>query len=144
MKIVCRKLMGTLRPVDPVGEDALAKIKNNDLVMVEVKRARSIQHHRLYWALIGKVWENLDQEDYPTADDLSDAIKIAAGHRVRLAMPDGSVAYSAKSIAFAKMDQTEFAAFYERVCDVIAMHFLPGVTSAELRSEVEQMIGAAA
>lgn len=144
MKFVCRKLMGTLRPVDPVGEDALAKIKNNDLVMVEVKRARSIQHHRLYWALIGKVWENVDQMLFPSADNLSDCIKIMAGHRIMIAMPDGSTAFQAKSIAFHRMDQTEFSAFYERVCDVIAEHFLPGVTSAELRAEVELMIGAAA
>lgn len=144
MKIVCRKLMGTLRPVDPVGEDALAKIKNNDLVMVEVKRARSLPHHRLYWALIGKVWENVDQELFPSPDNLSDTIKVMAGHRVQLHMPDGSVAFQAKSIAFHKMDQAEFSAFYERVCDVIAMHFLPGVTKDELRAEVQQMIGAAA
>ena len=39
------------------------------------------------------------------------------------------------------MDQTEFSKFYDRVCDILAKHFLPGVTSAELKAEVSLMIG---
>jgi hypothetical protein len=50
--------------------------------------------------------------------------------------------YIPKSISFAKMSQEEFSAFYNRCCDLIAKHFLPGVTSAELHAEVALMIGA--
>jgi hypothetical protein len=45
-----------------------------------------------------------------------------------------------KSIAFHKMDQTEFEAFYDRCIDKIARHFLPGVKSEDLRREVEELI----
>lgn len=144
MRIICRKLMGSLRPCDEAGELLLSKIKNNDLVQVEVKRPRNVQHHRLYWALVSKVWENLDQERYPTPDDLSAAVKIAAGIRTRIVLPDGTQGFIPGSIAFHKMSQDEFSAFYDRVCDLIAAHFLPGVTSADLKAEVQQMIGLAA
>jgi hypothetical protein len=42
-----------------------------------------------------------------------------------------------RSIAFHKMNQSEFEAFYEKCLDVIAKHFLPGVETDALRAEVE-------
>jgi hypothetical protein len=39
------------------------------------------------------------------------------------------------------MDQTEFSDYYDRVCDVVAEQFLPGVKVAALKAEVESMIG---
>lgn len=154
MLIACRKVNGGLVPVDEAGEKVFARIKestptgavnDNALVLVEVKRRRNARFHRLYWALVGKIFENLDEERallYPSADDLHDAIKICVGLRHRLVMPDGTLAYRAGSIAFHKMSEDEFRAFYDRVCDAVAAHFLPGVTSEELKREVGQMIGA--
>lgn len=142
MKFVARKQLGSLRPVDDAGEQILSGIANGDLVMVEVKRPRNIQHHRLYWALVTLVWQN--QERYPTAEDLHEAIKISVGLRTQITLPNGETGYIPGSIAFHKMGQDEFSQFYDRVCDAIAKHFLPGVTSDELKREVESMIGAAA
>jgi hypothetical protein len=42
------------------------------------------------------------------------------------------------------MDQFEFSQFYDRVCDLVAKHFLPGVSVEALKAEVEEMIGARA
>ena len=144
MKILLHKHLGSLRPADEAGEDALAKIKQGDIVICEIKKPRNPDHLRLYWALVGLVWQNLDHERYPTAEDLHEAIKISAGLRTRIELPDGTIGFRAGSIAFHKMDQAAFSAFYDRVCDLIARHFLPGVTSAELKAEVETMIGARA
>lgn len=141
-RFVARKHLGSLRPVDDAGEEALSKIAQGDLVMVEVKRPRNIKFHRMYWALVTIVWQQLDEYRYPTADDLHAAIKIAAGLRTRIVLPDGTIGFIPGSIAFHKMDATEFAAFFDRVCNLIAKHFLPGVTDAELRAEVETLIGA--
>jgi len=140
MKFICRKQLGSLRPVDDAGEQILAGIANGDLVQVEVKRPRNIQHHRLYWALITLVWQN--QERYPTAEDLHEAIKISVGLRTQITLPNGEIGFIPGSIAFHKMDQLAFSDFYNRVCDAVAKHFLPGVTSDELKREVEMMIGA--
>lgn len=141
-RFVARKHLGSLRPVDDAGEEALSKIAQGDLVMVEVKRPRNIKFHRMYWALVTIVWQQLDEYRYPTADDLHAAIKIAAGLRTRIVLPDGTIGFIPGSIAFNKMSQDDFSAFFDRVCNLIAKHFLPGVTDAELRAEVETLIGA--
>lgn len=151
MKIVCRKIMGALEPVDEVGRDALKKVKTGDLVTVEFKRARNIDHHRKYWALVSIIWDNQphirdeagnDTLRYPTTEDLHAAIKIAAGYRTRVELPDGTLGFIPGSIAFHKMDQTEFDEFYDRVCDLVAKYFLPGVEKDALKAEVAEMIGA--
>jgi hypothetical protein len=137
------KQLGALRPCDEAGEAALRKIGNGQVLQIEIKMPRNVNHHRMFWALMSLVWDNMDQERYPTVEDLVAAVKISAGLRTRLELPGGEVGFIPGSIAFSKMDQAAFSAFYDRVCDLIAKHFLPGVTSAELKNEVSIMIGVA-
>ncbi len=138
---LAEKHFSSLRPVDDSGIDILKRIPMGRVVSIEVRMPRNEKFHRLYWALISKVWENVDQERYPTAEDLHTAIKIAAGLRTQIILPDGTIGFIAGSTAFHKMDGTTFSAFFDRVCDLIAKHFLPGVSEAELKEEVSQMIG---
>lgn len=140
-RFLAQKHLGSLRPTDSAGEDALRKIGNGEVVSIELKRPRNVKHHRLFWALMTIVHENMDEARYPTVEDLVAAIKIAAGLRTRIVLPNGDVGFIPGSIAFHKMSQDEFSAFYDRVCDLIAKHFLPGVTSEQLRAEVETMTG---
>jgi hypothetical protein len=144
MRAIFYKQLGSLRPADDAAREALSKIGNGECVSVELKRPRNIKHHRMYWALLGIVFDNMDGNRYPTVDDLHAAIKIAAGLRTRIELPDGAVGFIPGSIAFHRMDQTAFDAFYDRVCDLIAKYFLPGVNSTDLKAEVESMIGRAA
>ena len=44
------------------------------------------------------------------------------------------------SISFAKMDQTEFESFYERAMDFLIAEVLPGIDSADLEREVQEII----
>lgn len=143
-KFLAQKHLGTLRPADEAGCEALRKIPNGKLVLIEIKQSRNLQHHRLFWALMTTVWENLDHERYPTAEDFAAAVKICLGLRTRIELPNGTVGFIPGSIAFHKMDQVAFSIFYDQVCDLISEHFLPGVTSDELRQEVQIMIGVAA
>ena len=142
VKIACTKHLGALRPADILADEAFAKIPTGQIVFVEIKRPRNIQHHRLFWALMTVVHDNLDHARYPTVEDLASAVKIATGLRTRIELPNGTVGFIPGSIAFAKMDQTGFDAFYNRVCDLVAEHFLPGVETEALKAEVSQMIGA--
>jgi hypothetical protein len=144
MKALFAKSFGSLRPVDDAGKEALAKLGNGEIVQLELKRPRNIRFHRLYWALLTVVHDNIDGDRYPTVDDLHAAVKIAAGLRTRIELPDGTIGFIPGSIAFHKMDNDEFGRFYDRVCDLVAKHFLPGVDSEALKAEVEQMIGVAA
>jgi hypothetical protein len=140
-KFLAQKHLGALRPADDVGHEALRKIGNGEVISIEIKRPRNIKHHRMFWALMTIVHENMDNERYPTVEDLTSAVKIAAGLRTRIELPNGEVGFIPGSIAFHKMDQTAFSDFYNRVCDLICKHFLPGVESDALREEVEIMCG---
>jgi hypothetical protein len=140
-RFVAQKHMNSLRPADDAGCEALRKLSNGDLVTVEIKKSRNIRHHRLFWALMTVVHDNMDHERYPSVEDLAAAIKIAAGHRTRIDLPSGEIGFIPGSIAFHKMDQIAFSAFYDRVCNLIAKHFLPGVDSDALKEEVEIMCG---
>jgi len=143
MKFLARKTEQGFIPVDTNGTESCAKMKAGTLVEIEVKQPRNIQHHRLYWALVSKVWENMDHERYPSPDDLSAAFKIAAGIRTRIELPNGTVGFIPGSLAFHKMDQREFSAFYDRICDLICKHFIPGLDEQDLRDEILLMVGAA-
>lgn len=140
-KFLAIKHFGSLRPADEQGEAALRNIKQGATVTVEMRRPRNPKHHRMFWALMTIVHSNMDGDRYPTVEDLVAAVKIAAGLRTRIELPNGEVGFIPGSIAFHNLDQSGFDEFYDRVCDLIAKHFLPGVTSNDLKREVEIMIG---
>jgi hypothetical protein len=141
-KFFAAKHLGSLRAIDQAGEEIIGNVGQGEIVQLEIKRPRNIKHHRMYWALVTLVHENLDGDRYKTADDLHAALKVAAGIGSRIVLPSNEVVVIPGSIAFHKMDQTAFDEFYDRICDLIAKHFLPGVTKADLKNEVALLIGA--
>lgn len=144
MKALYRRTLAGLIPADAAAEEGLRKVKMGALVTVEIKRPRNAKMLRLYWALVGLVWENVDNEVYPTTESLHRAFKRCLGVVEEYRMPNGKVFEDTGSIAFDRMSQQDFDAFFNRVCDMVSKHFLPGVTDAELRREVSQMTGIAA
>ena len=73
-----QKHLGTLRPAEPAAEEMLARIKHDDIVRVEIKKPRNLQHHRQFWALMNLVFEN--QDHYKSAEEVCTAFKFATGH----------------------------------------------------------------
>lgn len=132
------KDLGRLIPRDDAASAAMSKIKHGDVVQVEIKRPRNIMHHRKFFALLNLVFEN--QSKYESPEHLLAALKASVGHCDFLPGKDGMLIAVPKSIAFHKMDQTAFEAFYDRCIDKIARHFLPGVDSDDLRREVEELL----
>ena len=132
------KHFGALRPANPDAEALLAKLKQDKLVMVEVKRSRNLFHHRKFFALMQLVYEN--QTAYATVDDIVMAFKFAVSHTRKIKTGRGVIEIPL-SISFAAMDQTEFEAFYNRAMDFLVTEVLPGVNSADLEREVYDVIG---
>lgn len=142
MKTILCKHGSSLVAEDADSLDALAKIKDGALVLVEVRRKRNLQHNRLYFALIKKVHENMKESlRFPTEEILHCAIKIAVGLRTEFILPNGTVGFMPGTIKFGEMDQFAFDKFYNRVCNFVCQKFLPGVTSEALKKEVLEMIG---
>lgn len=134
-----RKTLTGLMPADDSSSEVLDKLRLGCVVQVKVSQPRNIQHHRLFFALVNKVFEN--QEIYPSRAALRAALTVAAGH-AELVKLDKSWIYVPKSIAFHKMDQTEFNDFFNRVCNVVCEKIIPNLDEAELRQEISQMVGA--
>lgn len=76
----------------------------------EVKQPRNSSHHRLYWALCARIAQAKDL----TSENVSDLFKIASGHCEIIRSKKYGDIRLPKSISFAKMEQTEFSAFFER------------------------------
>jgi len=143
MEILMQRTLSGLAPIDDAGQEMLRKVAVGRLVKARVTQSRNIHHHRMFFALLNLVYDNLPETvEINSVDALLGALKLATGHYEVCKSSAGKEFRIPKSISFAKMDQTEFDQFFQRCCDVIVKHFLPGVTSEQLRSEILDLVGA--
>lgn len=129
-----------LIPADEKAEEELRKLKPGQQVLVEFKRARNPRQHRLYWALVGVVYEH--QSRHATQEDVSDALKVAVGHYEEVGARGDKVIVRPKSISFANMPQDQFEQFFSKVVELVVAKIIPGTSDAELRAHLEEMVGA--
>ncbi len=134
-----RRSLGSLRPDDTEAEEMVRGIHMNEVVAVVVRRPRNVGHHRKFFALLKKVFEN--QELYKSEQALLAAIKIATGHCVPLQLTDGQKAFIPSSISFASMDQAEFEKFWERVVTLVVTKIIPGLRREDLEAEIMDIVG---
>lgn len=145
MKFTARKRARTLVAETRLSIEELDQIKDGTEVMVEVKKPRSIQHHKRWFALVNFCFEHQREPiRYKTAEAMRAAITISAGHRTEIYMADGTVAYMANSIAFDKLDQAAFNEFWRLACEAIKRHYVPGITDEHIRQGIADLIGEAA
>jgi hypothetical protein len=109
------RIAGALRPVDQESLDEFSKLPVGKPLHVEVKQPRNAAHHRLFWALCARIAESKGV----TAENIADVLKIATGHFTLVRTKSYGEIHVPKSISFAKMDQTEFRAFFERCIMVV-------------------------
>lgn len=152
--VLCTKVGDGLAPMNERAKAAFAKLKQGQIYRVKVVQVRNARFHRLYWKLIDTVWKNTESIAYPDLDDFHDAIKVMAGYRRRLTLPNairdqetgeiiipaGTEFFIPKSIAFASMTQETFDRFFDRVADLITVYFWPTVTVEWLRAEIAKML----
>ena len=135
------RTLGGLSPADDHARKVLAKIEQGKQVSVEYKQPRNGPAHRRFWALCQMVYDNSEQ--YGSAEQVSDHLKILAGHCTSVAsQATGEVYLLPKSISFSAMDQDAFDEFWLRVIKAVTEHLLPGVTSTEIEAELCNLIGA--
>lgn len=125
-----------LIPVYPEGKERVAKLKADRVFRCDLKRARSPQHHRKFYALLNKTLENQDQ--FKSVETLLDAIKIEVGHAEMRYKLNGETYWEPKSISFFNMDQDEFNSFYKLTMDAIRKQwdFDPETLESEANAEL--------
>ncbi|HYE38258.1 hypothetical protein [Methylocaldum sp.] len=131
-----------LAPVAPLDSDQLSKLPVGKPLAVRVTRARSVPQLRLYWSMLGLVAENLDQPI--TDDDLHEWVKGKLGYAAPVKQRNGEVVNVTRSIAFDKMDQQSFQAFFDKAKALLVEHIIPGLESEALEREARAMLGEAA
>jgi hypothetical protein len=104
------KTIGGLRPVDDVSKQAFDAYGNGEVIRVKVMRERNPRHHRLFFALLGLVFEN--QQKYLSLEALRFAVIIQAGYVDEIRLSGDKVILKPKSLSFGSMDQNEFSLFY--------------------------------
>lgn len=141
MKALFQRVGNNLVPDNPHALETLKKIKDGDYVDVDIRRNRNPYHHRKLFALLGLIYEN--QTHYGTIDELLTAFKFwirhvdvveiqEGGHLVRHEYP--------KSIAWDKMDQTEFEQFYNSLVEFVTTSVIPGLDDEQLETEIWDLI----
>jgi len=130
-------------PATDKDKELAAAWKAGDIVVFQVRKPRNGQHHKLMFALIGLVWQNLPEKFegvITSKDGLLDELKFQVGHVDTHRTLGGKTVYKPQSIAFDAMDQAAFRVFFDDVVEVICKYFLPGIPAQQVKDEAYSMI----
>lgn len=124
----------SLKPADMESERYLSKIGFGEQVTCKLTRPRNPQFHRKFFSLLQLVFEN--QERYATFERFRKEVVMRAGFFDEHVHLTGKVSYVAKSLAFDKMDETEFSELYDKCCVIILQYFMPDTRREDLEEAV--------
>lgn len=139
MRVFLYKQNEAFHPADDDQREKLKRIKERDLVEVELKKPRNIKFHRKYFALLNTIFEQ--QEKYTNRNHFRTDLQIRAGHYDEHITDQGEVIYMPKSISFASMDEHAFSDLYNNVLDICLRAYLPdGYSADDINKMVEQRL----
>ena len=96
-----------------VDEERLAHLKPGDVVMAEIKLSRNPAFHRLVFKMLHDSFEN--QDKWSDFEKYREYLQIAAGLCDPIVKSSGEVWYSVRSLAWSKMDETEFKEAFQKL-----------------------------
>jgi hypothetical protein len=140
--VFLRRTLSGLIADDEEGQEIVSKIKIGDVVKAEITRPRNPVNHRRFFALVSLVYKNTDGR-YLSAESLREIITIGIGHCDTTVIKVNGETFThhvARSISWAKMDDTAFSVFWNRAVDYIISEVLP-VSKEELEREVFLILG---
>ena len=116
--LLCRVVLGSLRPVNGAADDAVKAIQAGSIVRIEIKKTvGNVKRLAWYWVMLKLVLENLeDAFDGPmTTRALHRWLKREAGHAtpIRSRRTGEIIDYDYDSISFATMTENERAEFVD-------------------------------
>lgn len=142
MELFCTNTVRGLVPNYDSDFDEKKKLKVGETYKCKVTLARNYQFHKKYFALINCAWqyqsEKRQSELFKTSIEVfRKTVEIAAGHcdvvwNIRLQ----SFTEIPKTIAFDRMDNTEFEDLYKRVRDVLLSTFLTHISEEEFMNNL--------
>lgn len=137
MRVLCRRTISGLQPLDEQASEELRRVPVGKAVYVEIKAARNPKQHRLFFSLLKIITDNTDM--FPTIDAALVALKIGTGHVDTMVTAEGQTVYVPKSISFANMPQNQFGPWFDMAIHLVCNRWLK-VAPETLRREIEDMI----
>ena len=116
--LVLRRTERGLEPRSQLARDVLAQYALHSDVEITVRKRRSLPQLRLYWAMLQNVVEATGA--WPTAEHLHDALKLDLGYTTPVKDMDGKLVMIPDSAAMAKMDSSQFRAFFDAAAKRLA------------------------
>lgn len=138
MKLHLCKQYGQLIPATEQDRELIEKVSQGEVIYAEFKKMRNGRHHRKYFALLNKVFEN--QEKYGTFEEFRATVTVMAGHCDVVYAGDVEIRIP-RTISFAKMDQREFEIFYNNAINAM-LKMLPHLGMEDIDSMVNQLVSA--
>ncbi len=127
------RTIGGLAPVDDAAREAMNHYGTGEILRVKLFRDRNPRHHRLWFGLLGLVFQN--QQRYLSQEALRFAITIQAGFVDEIRLSGDRVALKPKSLSWGKMDQAEFSEFYAAALKAIP-ELLPELANVDWEREL--------
>ena len=150
IEITLRKLYDTFTPVDKAGMDLFNEIPMNSEFKATLTQPRNIRFHRKYFTLLNFAFDNWDAPTevskrhdivpLKSREQFRKDIVILSGYYDVVRRLDGSEIIIAKSISFAKMDDTEFTKLYSTTIDIILSRVLSQYTKDDLNAVVDRLL----
>lgn len=116
--IFMRKRNGALVPASAHDAERLEAYGMDRELEVTIRQRRSSEQNRLYWLTLHRVVQATG--DYPSAEKLHDALKMALGFVSLMKTMDGKIIAIPDSTAFAAMDAAQFRDFFDRAMQAIS------------------------
>lgn len=133
---------GFLAPLAPMDADALERFPRSTRLKVKITQPRNVGRHRLYWAALQLVRDNMD--DPPSLDALHAAVKIKLGYVKPIRFRNGETVMIPDSVAFDAMDEATHREFFDRFAAFVRESLIPGLNSKAFEEEARAMLGEAA
>ncbi len=138
--LLCRAIMGALRPMNGAAEDAIKAITAGSIVRIEIKRTvGNVKRMAWYWVMLKLALDNLsDAFDGPmTTKMLHRWLKREAGlvKPVRSKKTGEIIDYDYDSISFATMPENERADYIDFASNLLAKRL--GVDVMTLQQEAQ-------
>ena len=122
-----------LMPHSELDEEAIRALPTEFEIVPKLKR--SSPQLRLYWALMETLAENLEQP--VTKEAMSQWFKLRCGLTEEIKMRSGNIVTLPSSVAFDKLPQDQFSAYFDRVKELARSLGY----SAGMERRVREMVG---
>lgn len=122
----------------PMDEEAIRALPVGKVLKVAVSQPRSVPQHRLYWAALALICENLDAAMTP--ETLHKVVKVMLGYTQTIQTASGPVVIEG-SIAFDAMNGGDFRAFLDSFFELVRTKIIPGINKTVFEREAREMMG---